>query len=102
MKLHVEESEFIYCDILDIVRYLRTQNPAAAHRFIEAFHSTVDILARSPELGRVRKDLGSFETRSWCVRRFRNYVIFYDLLADRIRLLRVLHGSRDLQSELQR
>ena len=100
MKLPVEESEFIPCDLLDIVRHLRRYNPVAAVRFVEAFKSSVDLLAGMPALGRVRPDLGAPETRSWRVGRFRNYLIFYEVLPDRLRLLRVLHGSCDLQAEL--
>lgn len=100
MKLPVEESEFIPCDILDIVRRIRPHNPVAAVRFVEAFKSSVDLLARMPALGRVRPDLGAPETRSWRVGKYRNYLIFYEVWPDRLRLLRVLHGSRDLQAEL--
>lgn len=100
MKLPVEESEFIPCDILDIVRGIRPHNPGAAIRFVEAFKSSVELLARMPDLGRVRPDLGSRETRSWRVGRFGNYLIFYEVLPGRLRLLRVLHGSRDLQAKL--
>ncbi len=100
MKLPVEESEFIPCDILDIVRRIRPHNPAAAVRFVETFKTSVDSLARMPGLGRVRPDIGEPETRSWRVGKFRKYLIFYEVLPDRLRLLRVLHGSRDLQAEL--
>lgn len=101
MRLPVEESEFIPCDILDIVRWIRTDNPAAATRFVEAFKSSVELLSRMPEIGRARTDLGAPETRSWRVKGFRKYQIFYELLPDRVRLLRVLHGARDLQAELE-
>ncbi len=102
MNPPVEESEFIPCDLLDIVRRIRPHNPAAAVRFVAAFKASVDLLARMPGLGRVRPDLGSPETRSWRVGRYRNYLIFYEVLPDKLRLLRVLHGSRDLQAELGR
>ncbi len=100
MKLPVEESDFIPCDILDIVRRIRPHNPAAAVRFVEAFKASVDLLARMPDIGRVRPDLGTPETRSWRVKGFRKYLIFYETLPDRVRLLRVLHGARDLHAEL--
>ena len=100
MKLPIEESEFIPCDILDIVRRIRPHNPAVAVRFVEAFKSSVDLLARMPGLGRVRPELGAPETRSWRVGGFRKYLIFYEVLPNRLRLLRVLHGARDLQAEL--
>ena len=54
-----------------------------------------------PHLGRQRRDLGAPETRSWRVGTFRNYLLLYEVLPDRLRLLRVLHGYRDLQAELQ-
>ena len=98
MKLLVEESEFIYCDVHDILRYLRRRNPGAAVRFLEAFKSTVDLLSGMPHLGRLRPDLGVPQLRSWRVSAFRNYLVFYEVLPNRIRLLRVLHGSLDLQA----
>jgi len=100
MKLPAEESDFIFCDVQDIVRYLRRRNPAAAVRFVESFKSAVDLLWEMPHLGRSRADLGAPDTRSWRVSGFRNYVLFYEILPDRLRLLRVLHGYRDLQAEV--
>jgi toxin ParE1/3/4 len=102
MKLPVEESEFILCDMLDIVRRIRPHNPAAAVRFVEAFKSSVDLLSRMPDIGRARPDLGAPETRSWRVIGFHKHLIFYEALPNRVRLLRVLHGARDLQAELGR
>jgi len=45
MKLPVEESEFIPCDLLDIVRRIRPHNQVAAVRFVEAFKSSVELLS---------------------------------------------------------
>lgn len=84
-----------------VTRYLRRHNPAAAARFVRAFQATVAQLARMPGLGRLRPDLGAPETRSWRVRGFGSYLIFYEVLPDRLRLLRVLHGARNLQAELE-
>ena len=100
MKLPVEESDFILCDVQDIVRYLRQRNPATAVRFVEAFKS--NLFSRIPHLSRLRFDLGAPETRSWRMSGFRNYFVFYELLPDRLRILRVLHGYRDLQAELEK
>jgi plasmid stabilization system protein ParE len=100
MRLAVEESEFIECDILAVRRYLSRRNPAVAAAFIQSFVSTVELLSNHPEAGRLRADLGSPSTRSWRVKGFRNYLIFYEVQNDWLRLLRVLHGYRDLQAEL--
>ena len=97
MSLPVEESEFVYCDVQDILRYLKKRNPASVAHFNDAFKASVDLLARMPEIGRPRSDLGSEQMRSWRIRKFPRYLIFYEVLPDRLRLLRVLHGYRDLQ-----
>ena len=102
MKLPVEESEFIPCDLVDIVRWIRADNPAAAVRFVDAFKSSVELLSRMPEIGRARPDLGAPGTRSWRVKGFRKYLIFYEAFPDRVRLLRVLHAARDLQAEFRK
>lgn len=102
MKLPVEESEFIPCDVLDIVRCIRRDNPPAAIRFVEAFKSSVELVSRLPDIGRKRPDLGVPETRSWRIKGFRKYLMFYDAFPDRVRLLRILHGARDLQADLEK
>lgn len=101
MKL-VEESDFIYCDVRDIVRILRRHGPSLAHRFLLEFKATVVLLSGMSGIGRPRPEFGIPGLRSWRVHRFRKYLIFYEDLPDRIRLLRVLHGSRDLQSEIKK
>jgi toxin ParE1/3/4 len=102
MKLPVEESEFIFCDVQDIVRYLRRRSPTAANRFVVEFKATLDVLVTMPGVGRPRPEFGIAGLRSWRVGGFRKHLLFYEDLPDRIRVLRVLHGSRDLQAELGR
>jgi hypothetical protein len=50
MKLLVEESDFIFCDVQDILRYLRQHNPATALRFVQAFKSTFGGCPFSPQI----------------------------------------------------
>jgi toxin ParE1/3/4 len=102
MKVPVEESEFVYCDVQDIVRYLRPRSPSAANRFVVEFKATVDFLATMPGVGHPRPEFGIAGLRSWRVEGFRRHLVFYEELPDRIRILRVLHGSRDLQAALNR
>lgn len=51
-------------------------------------------------MGRCRADLGFPEVRSWRVRGFPRHLIFYRALPDRVQILRVLHGARDLPRAL--
>jgi len=72
----------------------------AAIRFLDAFDASLSLLARSPGIGGVCR----FENpllagiRVWSVDGFKNYLLFYRVLADEIEVVRVIHGSRDLNS----
>ncbi len=100
MNRRWEESEFIFCDLQAAARFIRRDNPAVAHAFLEAAYDSFEFLARHPGIGRTRADLGFPEVRSWRVDGFRRYLIFYRELPDRIQIWRVLHGARDLHQDL--
>jgi toxin ParE1/3/4 len=38
--------------------------------------------------------------RQWRIKNFKDYLIFYKVLEDRVEVLRVLHGMRDLEDLL--
>ena len=95
-----DDSEFVFCDLQAAARYIRRDNPAAARAFLEAAYDTIEFLALNPGVGRKRADLGFPEIRSWRVNGFRRYLIFYRELPERIQIWRVLHGARDLHTEL--
>ena len=43
---------------------------------------------------------GMGEIRQWRVKDFKEYLIFYRIQDDRVEILRVLHGARDLEGLL--
>ncbi len=43
-----EESEFIFCDLQGIARYIRARNLRAARRFLIAAYDTFEFLAANP------------------------------------------------------
>lgn len=75
----------------------------AAERFPGAVEDSIAQLREQPGMGAPR----SFEhpaltgLRSWPVKGFDDIRIFYQVLSDRIRVLRGLHGSRDLAELFQ-
>lgn len=95
-----EESEYVFCDLQTAARFIHRQNPPASRAFLGAAYDTFEYLAENPGVGRQRVDLGFPEIRSWRVRGFRSYLIFYRELPDRIQIWRVLHGARDLNRGL--
>ena len=82
-------------DLFDISLYLaRMGSIETAERFIDAINSKFPLLADNPGMGRAREELAPG------VRSFPEgkYVIFYRAISDGILILRVLHGSRDVDS----
>ena len=40
------------------------------------------------------------EVRQWRIKKFQDYLVFYRVQEERIEILRVLHGARDLEGIL--
>ena len=78
-------------DQLELYEYIAQDRPEAAWRFVERLEATCQRLAADREMGervdRIRQDARIFSVE--------NYVIFYEIVADDIQVLRIVHGSRD-------
>jgi toxin ParE1/3/4 len=86
-------------DLVEIFRYYaREAGFRVAQRFFAQAEATFTRVARMPGMG------SSYEhdhpalagMRYFPVSRFRNYIIFYQPVADGIEIVRVLHGARDI------
>ena len=84
-------------DLLDIWIYVAEQNPAAARQLLKDVNDAAQSHAGFPQSGRARPECGQ-DLRSFVVR---GYVVFYRPLPDGIQILRVLHGSRDVEAIFQ-
>ena len=81
-------------DLFDISLYLaRSASIEVAERFIEAFKQKFVLLADNPGIGRRREELAP-GLRSIPEGR---YVVFYRVLPESLLIVRVLHGSRDVE-----
>jgi toxin ParE1/3/4 len=81
-----------------IWEWIALDNIDAADRFLEAAFGTLKELAQMPGIGRKRsfpharlRDLRSFRVKG-----FENYLIFYGPISDGIEVFHVIHGARDL------
>jgi toxin ParE1/3/4 len=79
-------------DLLETWAYLAQYSPETADAWVARVLETADVLATFPYLGRVRAELVG-APRSIAIESF---VLFYDVNPTSIRVLRVLHGSRDI------
>lgn len=82
-------------DITDIWDYIADDSELQADAFVDRLDAKFQLLARQPELGRVREEL-SPGLRSFPLGR---YVIFYESISDGIAVVRVLHSARDLDAQ---
>ncbi|HVP13352.1 MAG TPA: type II toxin-antitoxin system RelE/ParE family toxin [Phycisphaerae bacterium] len=90
-------------DLIESYAFIGMDNLDAAERFLAAAHNTVKRLLEAPEIGRLRlfSDSRLRGIRSWPVRGFESWLIFYRPLPDGIEILRVLHGARDVEATLE-
>ena len=85
-------------DLLQIISYLVERNPAAAHSLVREIDKKFENLSHFPFIGRERSSL-AHGLRSVAAGK---YVIFYLVERDRIAIVRVLDGRRDIDMEFQR
>jgi len=92
-------------DILRQYRYYLTREAFdAAARFMDAVEQSIELLVKRPEAGSPKPLSNTTLTglRSWPVKDFDDFRIYYLVRGDVIRVIRVLHGKRDLRSVLAR
>jgi len=87
---HIVRSKPARNDLRDIWLYVAQESVDAADRLLDRIDRTVQMLSESPALGerqdRIRQGLRRFVVG--------NHLIFYEPIADGIRVVRVLHGAR--------
>lgn len=89
-------------DLEHYALYIGRDNPEAAFRFLEAAERTFAVIGTTPFIGPATRfrDKRLRGLRSWRVAGFANYLIFYQVDADCIRIVRVIHGAMNLEQEL--
>ena len=90
----LEISPLAYQDLEAIWDFVAARDEVAARRLVQSITDKFKFLLSFPETGRLRHEL-LLELRGFPVGR---YVIFYQPTKDGIEVLRVLHGSMDIQS----
>jgi plasmid stabilization system protein ParE len=96
--LRVDVSYRARFDILDIHSYISEHSLAAADRMLVRFSQRFDELRELPHLGRDRSELGS-SLRGLLID---GYIAFYIVEAERIVIVRVIDGRRDVEREISK
>ncbi len=87
-------------DLLEAIRWIAKDNPAAARALRETVAGAAQRIGTHPEIGVVRPDLAELPYRFLALTGF-PYVIVYDSQRVPPRLLRILHGARDIPDLLR-
>jgi toxin ParE1/3/4 len=88
---HAEE------DILEIWAYIAEDSIVEADRWIDRLDAKLEFWATQPMMGTGRDELAPGIRSS----AFGRYVVFVEPMADGIDVVRVLHGSRDIESTFE-
>ena len=84
--------------------YATTASAEVGHRFLVAAHDTFALLATQPDMGwRCRLKRSELQQlRIFRVKTFEHILILYLPMLDGVDILRVVHGSRNLQALFRR
>lgn len=84
-------------DLDEIWEYIARDNIDAADRWVKRLFDVFDALARSPGMGHKREDLTAYPVLFWPVCA---YLILYRVQNERIEIVAVTQGARDVPSFL--
>ncbi len=90
-------SSIFESDFAELVGYFSAQaGDKVSTRFEDSVCQIVELLVKSPELGRLRRDLKPNGIRSFAIPQFRTYILFYRTSGSDLIFLRVRLGGMDL------
>jgi plasmid stabilization system protein ParE len=92
----IEWSARARADIRDLRAYIAKDSPHYARRFIEKIFRAAETLTANPQIGRKVPEADRNDIRELV---FRNYRIIYRPTAEKIYIVTVLHGSRNLEGQ---
>ncbi len=89
-------------DLIEVATYIAADNLDASDRFLMAAESTFQKLAKAPKMGKPCQFSNPrlAGIRQQAIKGFRRFLIFYRIADDKVEILRVIHGARDLESIL--
>ena len=89
-------------DVDAIAAFIAQDNLTAALRFYDRVQETYDRLAVWPHIGsrRMARNPALAGLRSYPIRGYRDYIVFYLTAGDTVEILHVIHGARDIPTLL--
>lgn len=92
-------SSVFEADFASGVEYLaREASEEIASRWERSVYRTIQLLQKNPQIGRARRDLQPAGIRTFGVKNFPRFLIFYIVRENELVLLRVKHGAMNLHA----
>jgi toxin ParE1/3/4 len=98
VKQSVRKTPRALRDLAELSQFIARDDLDAALRLLAAADEACEKLAAMPGMGAAREFKNPLfaDVRFWPIKGFNNYLIFYEPTERGIKLLRVLHGARDI------
>ncbi len=100
--VEVRKRPIVIQDLIAQATYIAKDNLDASDRFLMAAEETFSALGRMPAIGKLSGFTHSslVGIRQYYIKGFPRYLVFYRINSSCVEILRVLHGSRDLEAIL--
>jgi plasmid stabilization system protein ParE len=99
-RFRVEWAEVAVRDLEELATFIAVDSVLDAERVLRGIEKRAATLESSPARGRVVPELARFGMRTWRELVVRPYRLVYRIEGDRVTLLAVLDGRRDLEDLL--
>lgn len=84
-------------DVTECAEYLVSEaGGKIAAEWYQSLQAALAQILKNPEIGRLRRDLPPEGIRTFNLRKYPNYLVFYRVDKNQIELLRVRHGMMNL------
>lgn len=92
-KYQIEYLLIAQQDLMDILEYIRIDNPDAALKLLDQIDETISKLSDFPQMGHVPEDL-HLQRLGYRMLVISNYLVFYVIKNETVEIRRILHGKR--------
>ena len=99
-RFRVEWADYAAQDLCEIISYIASRSPRNAEKVLEKIEERARSLETSPERGRVIPELREYRIRTVRELIVKPYRLIYGTGGDRVSVLAVFDGRRDLQDVL--
>lgn len=90
-------------DLITLATYIADNNMDISDNFLVAAETTFQQLGNFPQLGKScqfnHPELAGIRQKA--IKGFNNYLVFYRLIQDGVEIIRIIHGTRDIQTILE-